>query len=296
MSEAPEWFLYMSQYRMPLADFVSRAQAAEAGGFDGVAFFDHLETPGMPSAPVWEAMGIATWIAAKTDRIKVGHLVLCDALRHPAVLAKQAVTLSEASGGRFELGLGAGSMPKELAKFGLRTGDATHRIERLEHDLGLIKEYWGIGGATERTQAPEPSHPIPIVIGGSGPRTLDVVRRHADWWNLPAPLADRLPEFLPSIGTARPSVQQMVGFARRGSDPNEVAETSLRRWGHLGAGLVCGDADELVRHFTRLSDQGAQRFYVWFADSAQPEAIEEFGDSVIGAFRATGSDAPAARA
>lgn len=279
-----EWFLYMSQYRMSLGDFVVRAQAAEASGFDGVAFFDHLETPGMPTAPVWEAMAIATWVAAKTERIKVGHTVLCDAFRHPAVLAKQAVTLSEASGGRFELGLGSGSMPKELAKFGLLTGNAAHRTERLDHDLGVIKEYWGVGGAGERTQAPVPTHPIPIVIGGTGPGTLDVVRRHADWWNLPGPHVKKLPDLLPSIGAARASVQQMVGFARRGIDPSEVEETSRKRWGHLGPGLVCGTADELVDYFTGLSDQGAQRFYVWFADTAPPDEIAEFGETVIGAF------------
>jgi alkanesulfonate monooxygenase SsuD/methylene tetrahydromethanopterin reductase-like flavin-dependent oxidoreductase (luciferase family) len=279
-----EWFLYMSQYRLPVADFVARAQAAEAGGFDGVAFFDHLETPGMPTAPVWEAMSIATWVAAKTDRIKLGHLVLCDALRHPAVLAKQAVTLSEASGGRFELGLGAGSMPKELAKFGLLDGDAAHRIERLDHTLSLLKEYWGHAGETGHTQMPEPAHPIPIVIGGTGPRMLDIVRRHADWWNLPATLVDRLPEFLPSIGSARASVQQMVGFVRTGSDPVQVRESSQRRWGHLGPGLVSGDATELVQHFANLSAQGAQRFYVWFADTAPPAAITEYGASVISGF------------
>lgn len=278
-----EWFLYMSQYRLPVSDFVARAQAAEAGGFDGVAFFDHLETPGMPSAPVWEAMTIASWVAAKTERIKIGHLVLCDAFRHPAVLAKQAVTLAEASGGRFELGLGSGSMPDELAKFDVRSGNALHRIEKLDQDLNLLKEYWGVGGVTDRTQAPQPTHPIPIVVGGTGPRMLNVVRQHADWWNLPAPLVDRLPEFLPSIGSARASVQQMVGFARRGSDADAVGEASRRRWGHLGPGLVCGTADELVEHFARLTDQGAQRFYVWFSDAAPPDAIVEFGESVIGA-------------
>ena len=279
-----EWFLYMSQYRLPVADFVARAQAAEASGFDGVAFFDHLETPGMPQQPVWEAMAIATWVAAKTDRLRLGHLVLCDAFRHPAVLAKQAVTLSEASGGRFELGLGSGSMPKELAKFDLRSGDAAHRIERLDHDLSLLKEYWGLGGSTDRTQSPQPTHPIPIVIGGTGPRTLDVVRRHADWWNLPAPLVNQLPALLPSIGSARASVQQMVGFARRGDDQVKVSEVSTRRWGHLGPGLVCGNAAELAEHFSILSSQGAQRFYVWFADSAPPDSIAEFGESVIGSF------------
>lgn len=279
-----EWFLYMSQYRMPIEDFVVRSKAAEDGGFDGVAFFDHLETPGMPSAPMWEAMGIATWVAAKTSRLVVGHLVLCDAFRHPAVLAKQAVTLAEASGGRFELGIGSGSMPTELAKFGLRTGDAAHRIDRLDEDLTLLKEYWGIGGATDHTQTPTPTTPIPIVVGGTGPKTMEVVRKHADWWNLPGPLLAKLPELLPTIGSARASVQQMVGFARRGSDPREVEETSRRRWGQLGPGLVCGTADDLVDYFTGLSEQGVQRFYVWFSDSAQPEAIEEFGATVIGRF------------
>jgi alkanesulfonate monooxygenase SsuD/methylene tetrahydromethanopterin reductase-like flavin-dependent oxidoreductase (luciferase family) len=279
-----EWFLYMSQYRSPVADFVARAQAAEASGFDGVAFFDHLETPGAPSFPVWEAMSIATWVAAKTERIRIGHLVLCDAFRHPAVLAKQAVTLAEASGGRFELGLGSGSMPKELAKFDLDGGNAVARIARLDHDLGLIQEYWGVGGATDRTQSPEPTHPIPLVIGGTGPRMLDVVRRYADWWNLPATKVDQLPTLLPAIGSARASVQQMVGFARKGSDPRKVREVSERRWGHLGPGLVCGDAGELVEYFVGLSNHGAQRFYVWFADSAPPDSVEEFGATVISAF------------
>jgi alkanesulfonate monooxygenase SsuD/methylene tetrahydromethanopterin reductase-like flavin-dependent oxidoreductase (luciferase family) len=276
-----EWFLYMSQYRLPIADFVTRAQAAEASGFDGVAFFDHLETPGMPQVPVWEAMTLATWVAAKTERLRVGHLVLCDAFRHPAVLAKQAVALSEASGGRFELGIGSGSMPEELAKFDLLTGNGAHRTDRLDEDLTLLKEYWGVGGNTDRTQSPQPSHPIPILIGGTGPRTLDVVRRHADWWNLPAPLVDRLPEFLPLIGSARVSVQQMVGFVRHGEDAATVTESSTRRWGALGPGLVCGDADALVEHFSTLTGQGAQRFYVWFSDTAPPEAIEEFGATVI---------------
>jgi hypothetical protein len=76
----------------------------------------------------------------------------------------------------------------------------------------------------------------------------------------------------------------MVGFARRGSDPREVEASSRKRWGYLGPGLVCGNAEDLIGYFTKLSGQGAQRFYIWFADSAQPDAIEEFGQSVIDAF------------
>lgn len=104
-----EWYLFLPQVRLSAADIAERARRAEASGFDGIAFIDHLEAPGLRDESIWEAMGIATWVAAKTERLRIGHLVLCDAFRHPAVLAKQAVTLSEAAEGRFELGLGAGS-------------------------------------------------------------------------------------------------------------------------------------------------------------------------------------------
>ncbi len=93
-----EWYLFLPQVRVPVADIVERSRHAEASGFSGVAFIDHLEAPGLRDEKIWEAMGVATWVAAKTERLRIGHLVLCDAFRHPAVLAKQAVTLSEASG------------------------------------------------------------------------------------------------------------------------------------------------------------------------------------------------------
>src|SRR6201996_9169196 len=138
-----EWYLFLPQVRLSAADITDRARHAEAGGFDGIAFIDHLEAPGLPGESIWEAMTVASWVAAKTERLRVGHLVLCDAFRHPAVLAKQAVTLSDASGGRFELGLGAGSWPAEFTRFDVGQQDPVARVEQLETHLALIKEYWG---------------------------------------------------------------------------------------------------------------------------------------------------------
>jgi alkanesulfonate monooxygenase SsuD/methylene tetrahydromethanopterin reductase-like flavin-dependent oxidoreductase (luciferase family) len=277
-----EWFLFLPQSRLSVADIVERARAAEGAGFDGIAFIDHLETPMAPDAPIWEAMTIAAWVAAKTTRLRVGQLVLCDAFRHPAVLAKQAVTLAEASGGRFELGLGSGSIPQELSKFSISSDNATERVARLGRTLAALHEYWG--GDNDTAQRPAPSQPIPILLGGKGPRLLELVRQYADWWNLPATQVDRVPTLSKSIGSARPSVQQMVGFVRRGSDRQAVCEKSQRRFGYLGSGLFCGDADELVDYFVTLAEQGVQRFYVWFADFAPPDSIEEFAKTVIGAF------------
>lgn len=282
-----EWFLFLPQSRLGIDDIVLRARTAEASGFDGVAFIDHLETPMAPDAPIWEAMTIATWVAAHTERLRIGHLVLCDAFRHPAVLAKQAVTLAEASGGRFELGLGSGSMPDELARFGLGAPTAGQRISALEQTVIALRRYWS---GEQDTQLPVPSSPIPLLLAGRGPRMLELVARHADWWNLPATHVDLLPELVGKIGSARVSVQQMVGFVGDGTDAADGAAVigkAQRRFSQLGPGLVCGRAEELTDYFAGLRHQGAQRFYVWFSDFAAPETITEFGERVIGQLAGT---------
>jgi alkanesulfonate monooxygenase SsuD/methylene tetrahydromethanopterin reductase-like flavin-dependent oxidoreductase (luciferase family) len=279
-----EWYLFLPQVRMPVADIVERARHAEASGFTGIAFIDHLEAPGLPDESIWEAMSVATWVAAKTERLRIGHLVLCDAFRHPAVLAKQAVTLSEASDGRFELGLGSGSWPAEFTRFDVGQQDPVARVKQLERHLDVIGQYWGRGDDATRSQSPVPTHPIPLILGGTGRRMMELVRRYADWWNIPANHIDRLAELAPAAGSARVSIQQMIGFVRKDSDPAKVREVSARRFGNLGSGLVCGDADELSGHFSNLSGQGVERFYVWFADFAAPESLREFGETVIKTF------------
>ncbi len=221
----PEWFLFLPQVRLEIADIVERAHAAEVSGFDGIAFIDHLEVPGATDQSIWEAMTVAAWVAARTERLRIGHLVLCDAFRHPAVLAKQAVTLSAASGGRFELGLGSGSWPQEFARFEIDGGDdAVARVRRLERDLALIRQYWGEGETSETVQVPRPKHRIPLVLGGTGKRTMQLVRRYADWWNLPSHQLDRLPRLLADVGSARVSLQQMVGFVGQDADRQQVTE------------------------------------------------------------------------
>lgn len=287
-----EWYLFLPQVRLSVGDITDRARHAEASGFDGIAFIDHLEAPGLPDESIWEAMSVATWVAAKTERLRIGHLVLCDAFRHPAVLAKQAVTLADASGGRFDLGLGSGSWPAEFTRFDVGQQDAVARVQQLGRHLALIKQYWGDGACADgAVQLPKRTYPIPLVLGGSGARMMELVRTHADWWNLQADHLDRLPRLVPAAGGARISVQQMIGFVRSGADPDAVREVSTRRFGVLGPGLVCGDADELGAYFAGLAAQRVERFYVWFADFAPPDSLHEFGETVIKAFSGAG-DAP----
>ncbi|MGV9798669.1 LLM class flavin-dependent oxidoreductase [Mycobacterium sp. NPDC003449] len=273
-----EWFLFLPQVRLGVDGIVERATVAEQAGFDGIAFIDHLEAPGATHQDIWEAMTIATWVAARTERLRIGHLVLCDGFRHPAVLAKQAVTLSAACGGRFELGLGSGSWPQEFERFGIDgADDAVARVSRLARDLALLRGYWDGDDA----QVPRPSHRIPLVLGGTGKRTMELVRTYADWWNIPSHQLDRLPRLLPAAGAARVSLQQMVGFVGSGADRETVTERSARLFGHLGTGLVCGDAAEMAEHFAGLTAKGVERFYVWFTDFAAPQTLSEFTDTVI---------------
>ncbi|MFI6361311.1 LLM class flavin-dependent oxidoreductase [Nocardia sp. NPDC050630] len=277
----PEWFLFLPQIKLRVEDIVERARVAEASGFDGIAFIDHLVAPGAEQLPLWEAMTVAAWVAARTERLRIGHLVLCDSFRPPAVLAKQAVTLQEASGGRFELGLGAGSVPHELAGFDITQDRAAARRDRLRRSLELLHQYWGAPNTVGAVQVPRPSTPIPIVIGGTSAPMLDLVRGYATWWNLPAPQLNRLAELLPEIGSARVSIQQMVGFVGHNRDAGEVRAQSSRRFGHMGEGLVAGDAAQLVAHFGDLVERGVERFYVWFTDFAAPRTLAEFGATVI---------------
>jgi alkanesulfonate monooxygenase SsuD/methylene tetrahydromethanopterin reductase-like flavin-dependent oxidoreductase (luciferase family) len=276
--------------RMGLDLLVERARAAEAAGFGGIALMDHLAPPMAEDQPMHEAMTTATWLAAHTQTLSVGHLVLCDSLRHPAVLAKQAVTIDHASGGRFELGIGWGSVPDELDAFGVGDSAPSARVRRLAESLEVMTALWSgdtvdFDGEFHRVkggrQQPVPLAKIPLLIGGAGRKTLALVARYADWWNLPIYALERLEELRPSAGGARVSVQQMVAFVPDETQRDRVTELALGRFGVYADGLVIGDAAQLVDHFAALHDRGVERFYAWFSDFADPQTLAAFGADVI---------------
>jgi alkanesulfonate monooxygenase SsuD/methylene tetrahydromethanopterin reductase-like flavin-dependent oxidoreductase (luciferase family) len=293
VSGGPEFHLFLPQMRMSLPTLVSRARIAEAAGFNGIALMDHLAPPLALEQPMYEAMVTATWLAAHTETLVIAHLVLCDSLRHPALLAKQAVSLDHATGGRFELGIGWGSVPAELETFGVGSVDAKARVQRLSETLEVVRALWtgepvdfhgSYFDITDGLQRPTPLGRIPIVIGGAGPRTLELVAAHADWWNLVINAVPRLDELKPKVGRARTSIQEMVTFVHHEGDRAEVETMATRRFGRA-AGRVSGTAPELVDHFRAFADRGVERFYCWFTDFADPATLEAFGGAVIATLR-----------
>jgi alkanesulfonate monooxygenase SsuD/methylene tetrahydromethanopterin reductase-like flavin-dependent oxidoreductase (luciferase family) len=291
----PAFHLFLPQMRMSHDAIVERARTAEGVGFEGVAFMDHLAPPLAAHQDMWEAMAIAGWVLARTTSLLAGHLVLCDALRHPAVLAREVTSLDHASAGRFELGIGWGSVPSELTMFGAGSTDARERVGRLGESLAILRALWTgevvdyegehftLVGAQQR---PRPTRPIPITIGGTGKRTLALVREYADWWNVPLHQLERLDERRHEAGDARVSVQQMVALVPSEAAREEVAAAATRRFG--GMKPIIGNAEELAVHFSALHARGVDRFYVWFADFAPVPTLEQFAD-VIDAVTSTRS-------
>jgi len=290
----PEFHLFLPQMRLTPEGLVARVQAAEAAGFHGVALMDHLTPPQAEDQPMFEAMTAATWLAALTDRLTIGHLVLCDSFRHPAVLARQAATLDHLSSGRYELALGSGSTPQELRAFGISVESGTERTARLRETIEVLTRLWTGEPVTYEgrfhhlvgvRQLPVPTRRIPVVVGGTGPSTLGIVRDHATWWNLPSHQVDRLEKCRPLIGSARISLQQMVTFVPEGSDRRQILETAERRFGRMGIVRAEGSAEELVAQWSDYRQRGIERLYVWFTDFAAPDTLRAFGTEVIDRFR-----------
>lgn len=291
----PEFHLFLPQMRLSPDALVARARAAEASGFDGIALMDHLVPPGAPDHPVYEAFTTATWLAAVTDQLRLGHLVLCDAFRHPAVLARQAVTLDHLSGGRYELGIGSGSTPAELVSSGFEVAGAADRRHRLAETLELLTRFWTgetvhFQGSFFRVdgvrQLPVPRERIPILIGGTGVATTELVARYADWWNVPVHQLDRWAAARARVGTARVSVQVLVTLITDQDRRQELVDLASRRFGRMGEmGHLVGSGSEIVPRLEALAAAGAERIYTWFTDFAPPETLAAFGREVIAPMR-----------
>jgi F420-dependent oxidoreductase-like protein len=168
---------------------------AEALGFDAAWAPDHLML-GRDRAE-YECWTLLSALAGCTDDIRLGSLVLCNDYRNPALVAKMAATLDFISGGRLELGLGAGWHEPEYEAYGWEYRDGFERLMRLDEGIRLMKRMWDAGsdGASfdgdhyridDAPCAPQPvqdPHP-PILVGGTGEEvTLKLVAKHADVWN-----------------------------------------------------------------------------------------------------------------
>ena len=241
------------------------ATTADQAGFDSIWVMDHYWSQ-RPDGRYgsYEPMVTLAYLAARTNRVRLGPLVACNSFRHPGQLGREALALADASQGRFVLGIGAGWYQPEYDAFGI---PFDHRVSRLEETLGVLPQllrgevvsYRGRyvtlqdASLTSTTDAP------PIWIAGAGQRMLELTARHADGWNVawygedPSEFADSLRGLraaMAAVGRAAYEIEITVGvlvLPHPGADsvdgraiaggPERVAQR-LRAYGEAGADLV----------------------------------------------------------
>lgn len=265
---------------------VEQVLAAERAGLDLVGIQDHP----------YQRRFLDTWslipfLAARTERIRFFPDVANLPLRPPAVMAKAAATIGLLSGGRFELGLGAGAFWEGIGAMGGPVRSGKESVDALEEAIEVIRLMW----SGERSVSfegehyslagvhpgPAPAHPIGIWLGAYGPRMMRVVGRLADGW---IPSVPRLP--LEEV----PPRQRAIDDAARaaGRDPasiRRIANVSGRIADGEVTGWLEGPVEHWVEELSRLvRDYGFDGFVV-SVDADAPDQIERLGGEVAPAVR-----------
>ncbi|MGI8475458.1 MAG: LLM class flavin-dependent oxidoreductase [Thermomicrobiales bacterium] len=259
------------------ADLRGMALAAERVGADSVWVTDHLlhrsDPDGGGDRGMWECWSLMSALAAVTERVEIGALVLCAAFRNPALLAKMAATLDEISGGRLILGLGAGWNEPEYRAFGY---PFDHRVDRFEEALtivhGLLREgRVDFGGAYSqardcelRPRGPRPEGP-PILIGTTGPRMMRLTARFADRWNVWfSPIGNDVRQLAPLLAALD------AACAEVGRDPAEIeraAAVKIAVGPHAPSAMsvapLTGSPAELAAALDAYARAGLAEVQVW---------------------------------
>jgi F420-dependent oxidoreductase-like protein len=270
-------------------DWVAIAEACEEAGVETLVRSDHYLSWTDDSRPALDAWATIAALAALTSRLRFGTLVSPATFRHPAVLARMAATADHVSGGRVEVGIGAGWLAREHEAYGFEFFTAQERVERLGEQVEIVRrllteERVSFAGAhyelddapgIRGVQRPGP----PLVVGGSAKRgTTTPAVRFADEYNVVFAPADELRERRLRLDAACASVGRDPATLRYsvmtpllvGGDDGEVRESAVRiaakterepdevraHYAQVGA---AGTVDEVVERLRALEGLGYER-------------------------------------
>jgi alkanesulfonate monooxygenase SsuD/methylene tetrahydromethanopterin reductase-like flavin-dependent oxidoreductase (luciferase family) len=285
--------IYLPQVGFTYDEILERARWVEELGFHSLWLFDHLYFEGM-DLPTFEGWTLASALLAQTTTLRVGHLVLCANFRHPVVLGKMASTLDVISGGRLMLGLGSGSVEDEHHRAGLPWGTFAERTERLETTLDTVTRMFA--GQHEVPNTPLPTSRPPVIVGGGGARTLDLVARYADWWNCPtyslseldakiAVLRDACARVNRDPDSIRLSTESVLALAATEAEVGEVTRLAERRFGADAWGLHAsehiGTPDTVVPRLRAAVDKGVSFFVFFLHDRVSRATLRLLAEEVV---------------
>jgi alkanesulfonate monooxygenase len=283
------------------------ARQAEAAGYGGFFRSDHVLATrhGGPPGPT-ETWVTLAGIARETSAIRLGTLMTSATFRHPGLLAIQAAQVDAMSGGRVELGLGAGWFEPEHTAYGLPFPPARERFDRLAEQVEIITGLWStpLGGTfdyagqhyqlTGSPALPKPAQrKIPLIMGGRGKkRTPELAARYCDEFNGAFTSPEHTQEIYAAVraaceraGRDWPAITWSVSMtiatgkddaeiARRaasgGWDPRELAEREL-----------CGSPGQVTDKLGRYAELGVNRVYLQFMDLDDLDHIDFVAAEII---------------
>jgi alkanesulfonate monooxygenase SsuD/methylene tetrahydromethanopterin reductase-like flavin-dependent oxidoreductase (luciferase family) len=253
---------------------------------------DHLQQDGEAWPEGWTR---ATYLAAAVPRYRVGHLVLSQSYRNPALLAAMGAQLQLLSGGRFILGLGAGWLEEEYRAYNFDYPSGGTRVAQLAEAIEIIRgmwtgqpttydgEWYRVSGAV----CDKPSPRIPIMVGTNGPKALRVVARLADWWQWDGPWEpsyrppfERLKAACEEIGRPFEQITLTAGLEVSLPEDTSTFEPTMTHPFYPGQlfGISGPTAAEVIRDIEKLVDLHVRHFQLHFSNRRE---LDRFVAEVI---------------
>jgi alkanesulfonate monooxygenase SsuD/methylene tetrahydromethanopterin reductase-like flavin-dependent oxidoreductase (luciferase family) len=264
---------------------VEQARLAERAGFDLVGIQDHPY-----QRRYLDTFTLLAALATTTERVGLFPDVASLPLRHPAMLAKAAASIDLLSGGRFELGLGAGSFWDAIAAMGGPRRSPGEAVEALEEAVALLRLLWSDQRSVRFTgqhyqvagvkPGPAPSHPIGIWVGAYGPRMLALAGRLADGW---VPSSGYLPP--ERLAAAQARIDDAAAAA--GRDPAAIRRlyNVTGRIGPGGLGFLDGPAGQWVEQLLPLVVEAGMDTFVLWPTASPADQLQAFAAEVAPALR-----------
>jgi len=285
---------------------------ADAWGYDSLWNFDHfygIFVP--PESPCLEGWTTLSALAQATTRARIGHLVNGNTYRHPCITAKMAASLDHISGGRLNLGIGAGWFELEHRSFGIDFKTVRGRLEALDEACQIIRgmftqpkttvhgKHYTVTDALCEPKALQQPHP-PIMIGGTGEKILlKIVATHADMWNASGS-ATRLRELIDiiarhgdSVGRDTTQIEKtvMMPLCYKAAEPRQqfvcqlVASMGETTPEEARQRIMIGDKQECLDTIERYTKAGVTHFIFMMFTPFFVDEVQAFAEEVIPSLR-----------
>ncbi|MEP7019200.1 MAG: LLM class F420-dependent oxidoreductase [Pseudonocardiales bacterium] len=294
------------------------ARTADEGPFESIWVYDHFHTVPVPTQEAtYEAWSLMAAFAAATNRVRLGQMCTCMAYRNPAYLAKVAATVDIVSGGRTEMGIGAGWYEHEWRAFGYGFPSAGERLGMLDEGVQIMRQLWTTGTATLNGKHYQVDgaigRPVPLqeggiplwIAGGGEKKTLRIAAQHAQYTNfdstpetfkhksevLAAHCRDlgrdfdsivRSGNYNVVIGETEKDVQDKLAWVRAHYAPLISSDELERSYQNFASGPLVGTVEQVVEALTEARAMGLTYAINYFVDAAyDPSSVDLYTREVI---------------